>query len=288
MSRILRILVLAALAFAGLWAFRARVPARAGAPVPSSPAATSVRPPAPQDAVPPAAEANAQVPPAPEVEKPTEPPPSPACAELLARIQGLPEKELEAVADGLVAAEAETLYGKLSASDRRQVFSALPRPLLARKAKELLGVPEVFLLKARFPGILAWGLADIASGAWKGTPKKHTVALRFAAAVDPMNAPVDARDRFRPGERRIYACLDAGPEPKGIPGVLVRWDEEGYGSDTLVYLHYQTLNLNRRWNYVYFDRQEPWPPGTYHVRFFQIGEPMLLLAEGTYVVGSGD
>ncbi len=97
-----------------------------------------------------------------------------------------------------------------------------------------------------------------------------------------------ARDRFRPGERRIYACLDAGPEPKGIPGVLVRWDEEGYGSDTLVYLHYQTLNLNRRWNYVYFDRQEPWPPGTYHVRFFQIGEPMLLLAEGTYVVGSGD
>ena len=281
MSRAGRILVLAALAFGGLWAFRFRAPPT-GKPVPLPP------PLARQDAVLPTAGASVTLP-AEEPSQP-EPPPSPACAELLARIQGRPEAELESVADGLVAAEAETLYGTLSASDRRQVFSALPRPLLVRKAKELLGVPEAYLGKARFPGIMAWGLADIASGAWKGTPRKDTVALRFAAAVDPMNAPVDAHDRFGPGARRIYACFDGGVEPKGIPGVLVRWTTgpEGEGPDALVYLRYQSLNVNRRWNYVYFEPDKPWAPGTYHVRFFQIGEPMILLAEGTYVVGRED
>lgn len=209
-------------------------------------------------------------------------PPSPACAEVLERIRSCSPKDLEGIVDRMVGTEALVLYRQLTSADRQKVFTALPAPILSRKAKELLGVPESCFRNAGRPGILASSLVDAAMGTSGIPADPDRRGLSFATAVDAQGAPQGPRGIFRSDERKIYACMDSSPEPIGESGVLVRWIEEGSGS--LVYLHYLPLALNRRWNYVFFEVAATWRPGTYRVNVFRIGRVASLLAEGTYVV----
>jgi hypothetical protein len=213
-------------------------------------------------------------------------PPSPACNELLARIRSCSAQELDGLVDKMGPLEAYSLYKRLSVADRGRVFAALPVPLVARKANELLGIPAASFRHASSPGNLANTLVDVAMGtpvaATGGQPRQ----LSFATAVDGQNAPVDPRGTFRADVRRIHVCFDAGPESEVVEaGVLVRWTEDGPG--TVLYLRYQPFSINRRWNYVYYEPPS-WTPGTYRVQFYRMGEPIALLAEGTYVIGAGN
>ena len=103
-----RVLLLAVVCFAILAV--ARLATREPAPRPAAPPS-----PAPPSAQAPAAAAAV-----------AGPPPSPAAAELLARIRSCSATDLEAIVDKLAGAEALGLYQKLSSSDRLAVFSALP------------------------------------------------------------------------------------------------------------------------------------------------------------------
>ena len=264
-----RVLLLAVVCFAILAV--ARLATREPAPRPAAPPS-----PAPPSAQAPAAAAAV-----------AGPPPSPAAAELLARIRSCSATDLEAIVDKLAGAEALGLYQKLSSSDRLAVFSALPAPILAKKAQELLGIPESSFRQAGRPGLLASSLVEAAMAAPGGVADPQRPGLDFATALDAQQAPLSPRRAFRGDERKIFACLDAGPEAEDVvPGVLVRWSEEGSGA--LVYLHYLPFALNRRWNHVYFEVADRWLPGTYRVCFYRVGEVAALLAEGTYVVGAGD
>lgn len=214
------------------------------------------------------------------------PPPSATCSELLARIRSCSAQELEGLVDKMGPLEAYSLYKRLSVSDRERVFNALPVPLVARKAHELLGIPEGSFLQARRPGGLASSLVDVAMGVPGVGAGASPLPLSFATAVDGHNAPLDPRGTFRSDERRIHVCFDAGPDAEIIEtGVLVRWTEDGPG--TVVYLRYLPFSINRRWNYVYYE-PATWAPGTYRVQLFRIGESAGLLAEGTYVIGAGN
>lgn len=211
-------------------------------------------------------------------------PPSPACSELLARIRSCSEQELDGLVDKMGPLEAYSLYKRLSVADRGRVFAALPVPLVARKANELLGIPVASFRHASSPGNLANTLVDVAMGTPVAATGGQPLPLSFATAVDGQNAPVDPRGIFRPDERRIHVCFDAGAESEVVEaGVLVRWTEEGPG--TVLYLRYLPFSVNRRWNYVYYEPPS-WTPGTYRVQFYRIGEPVGLLAEGTYVIGA--
>ena len=213
------------------------------------------------------------------------PPPSPACSELLTRIRSCSAQELDGLVDTMGPLEAYRLYKRLSVTDRKRVFAALPVPLVARKASELLGIPDSSFRHVRKPGNLASALVDIAMGTPGSATGGQPLPLSFATAVDGQNAPVDPRGTFRPDERRIHVCFDAGPESETMEsGVLVRWTEDGPG--TVVYLRYLPFSLNRRWNYVYYE-PATWAPGTYRVQFYRIGEVTDLMAEGTFVVGTG-
>lgn len=211
-------------------------------------------------------------------------PTTPAGAELLSRIRSCSVSELAGVVDRLSAMEALALYRQLSFSDRQSVLSALPRPLVARKAEQLLGIPAVCFQQEGDAGPLAAALVEAAMGKHASLADLSRHALSFATQVDDDNAPVKPRMVFGPADRKIYACLDAGPDVAPETGVLVRWVEDG--SDDLVYLHYQPLAANHRWNYVSFERKDAWPAGTYRVGFYRVGAPVGLLAEGVYVVGN--
>jgi hypothetical protein len=211
---------------------------------------------------------------------------SPAGVEVLARIRSCSERDLEGIANTMSDVEAYGIFHQLTDVDRQAVILALPVPILARKAHELLGVPESVFRSAPQPALLASSLIDAALGVGHGVTKARPKPLIFATGLDGQDAPLSPRGTFRSGERRIYACLDAGSEPIGEPGVLVRWSEEGSG--TLVYLHYQPLSPNHRWSYVYFEVTGAWTPGTYRVGFHRIGTSASLLAEGTYFVAQGD
>ena len=213
-------------------------------------------------------------------------PPSPACSELLARIRSCSAQELDGLVDNMGPLEAYSLYKRLSAPDRERVFAALPLPLVARKANELLGIPVATFRNASSPGNLANTLVDVAMGTPIAAIGRQPRPLSFATAVDGQNAPVDPRGTFRPDERRIHVCFDAGPESEvQEAGVLVRWTEDGPG--TVLYLRYLPFSINRRWNYVYYE-PAAWSPGTYRVQFYRVGDPLALLAEGTYVIGAGN
>lgn len=216
----------------------------------------------------------------------TGPPPSAVCRDLLVRIRSCSQPELETLVDKMGPIEAYTLYKRLDPIDRERVFNALPVPLVARKANELLGIPHDSFRAVRSSGALASSLVDAAMGVGSSGISAHSRPLSFATVVDGQNAPVDPRGFFRPDERRIHVCFDAGPESEVMEaGVLVRWTEEGPG--TVVYLRYLPFSINRRWNYVYYEPAS-WAPGTYRVQFFRIAESVGLLAEGTYVVGAGN
>jgi hypothetical protein len=214
------------------------------------------------------------------------PPPSAVCRDLLARIRSCSQPELETLVDKMGPIEAWTLYKRLDALDRERVFNALPVPLVARKAHELLGVPEGVFRQAGSAGSLASSLVDAAMGVPRASAAGQPLPLSFATAVDAQNAPLEPRITFRPDERRIHACLDPGPEAETADaGVLVRWTEEGPG--TVMYLRYLPFSVRQRWNYVYLE-PPAWAPGTYRVQFYRVGgASVLLLAEGTYVVGTG-
>ena len=213
------------------------------------------------------------------------PPPSPAAAELLARIRSCSEQDLQGIVDKMSAMEALSLNRTLSSSDRQAVLSAIPAPILARKAQTLLGVPEGCFRATKRPGLLAATLVEAAMGTPAVQVGSPPAALGFATAIDEQNAPQSPRAAFRPDERRIYACFDGGDEPGAVAGVLVRWSLEG--SVAPIYLQYLPFAINRRWNYVYYEAAA-WAPGTYRVSFHRIGQTVSLLAEGTYVVGAGN
>lgn len=210
---------------------------------------------------------------------------SAACSELLARIRSCSEPELAAIVDRLDVNEAVGLYSRLGASDRRAVFAALPAPVLARKARDLLGVPESCFRDATRPGLLAASILDAAVGQPAAPASARHRTLRFATTLDAQGAPQAPAATFRPGDRRIYACLDAGSEPDGESGVLVRWTAEESGA--IVYLHWLPLDPDRSSNYVYFEAADAWASGTYRVGFYRIGESAGLLAEGTYTIATG-
>lgn len=214
------------------------------------------------------------------------PAPSPAAVELLARIRSCSGKELEGVVDRISGAEALGLYSQLTPADRQAVFSAVPAPLLARKANELLGIPESSFHHIGKAGLLASTLVDAAMGTAPAVDPSRRQELCFATALGDQGIPMVPRGSFRPTDRKIYACMDAGPEASGEPGVLVRWSDEGTGA--LVYLHYLPLSQNRRWNHVFFEVAEPWPTGSYRVRLYRLGDRADLLAEGAYVIRAGD
>lgn len=209
-------------------------------------------------------------------------PTTPAGAELLSRIRSCSARELDGVADRLSAGEALALYRQLSSADRQAVLSALPQPLLARKAEQLLGIPPVCFQVEGDAGRLAASLVEAAMGRPGAGPPRH--ALSFSIQVDGDNAPIRPQIIFRPEDRKIHACLDAGPEALGESGVLVRWVVDS--SDDPVHLRYQPLAADHRWNYVSFERKDAWPAGTYRVGFYRVRTPAELLAEGTYVIGS--
>jgi len=216
----------------------------------------------------------------PQVE--SEHPPSPARAEVLARIRACSGSEIDALVDNLSGAEALTLYQRTTVTDRQQVFAALPVASVARKAKELLGVPESCFQHGGQPGVLAAFLVEAAMGT-PGLPAAlQSQTLSFSTELTEQNAPRQPRGAFRPDERTIYACLDAGPEPLGEAGVLVRWVNEDSGD--LIYLHYLPLNLNQRWNYVFFAAATDWKPGAYRVSCYHLGAASGVLAEGRYRV----
>lgn len=262
-----RILVLAVIVFAVLAVYRLvnkeSAPAPAASPVAQPPAAS-----------------------APQPEQAVGPPPGPAAAELLARIRSCSGKDLEGIVDKVTGAEALGLFKELSVTDRQTVFSALPAPILGRKAHALLGIPESSFRRAGNHGILASSLVEAAMGAAAASADPQVRTLCFTTAVDAQGVPQAPRGLFRPDERKIHACLDGGSEPTGEPGVLVRWT--GKDSGALVYLHYLPLALNRRWNHVHFEVADTWPAGTYQVDFYRIGESVALLAEGSYTVGNRD
>ena len=214
------------------------------------------------------------------------PPPSAVCSDLLARIRSCTQPELETLVDKMGPIEAYTLYKRLDAIDRERVLTALPVPLVARKAHELLGVPEGAFRQAGSPGSLASSLVDAAMGVSRASNAVPPQPLSFATAVDAQNAPVEPRTTFRPDERRIHVCLDAGAAAETAePGVLVRWTEEGPG--TVMYLRYLPFSVHHRWNYVYIE-PPAWTPGTYRVQFYRLGQASaMLMAEGTYVIGTG-
>jgi hypothetical protein len=265
------VLLLVVVAFAAMAAFR--LLGAEPAPVPAAPATM------------PAAIVTAALPDTATPIHAVAPPHSAACNELLARIRTCSEQDLTAIIDKVDANEAVGLYSRLSIADRQAVFAALPMPVLARKAHDLLGVPENCFRDAVRPGLLASSLLDAAVGQPTASGSVRHQALRFTTALDDQGAPRDPRDGFRPGDRRIYACLDAGSESDGEAGVLVRWTAEASGA--IVYLHYLPLDLNRRWNYVYFEVTGAWAPGAYRVGFYRIGESAGLLADGTYVITAG-
>ena len=236
----------------------------------------AVRGPSPA-AIPPAAPSGPAAAPA-ETPRPA----SAAASALLARIKACSQPELENVIDQVSPLEAIGLYHLLTPGDREAVLAAVPYPLLARKAHALLGIPESQFRHADQPGRLASTLIDAAMGVAPAEPGSPAAGLRFAVALDGQHAPLDPRHRFRPSERRIYACLDSGTDSVVVPGVLARWSREG--TDTPLYLHYLPLALNRRWNYIYFDSPMDWPEGTYRVALFRVEEVARLLAEGTFLV----
>jgi hypothetical protein len=214
------------------------------------------------------------------------PAPSAACTELLSRIRSCSAKELDGIADKLGGMEALLLYRQLSSSDRQDVFAALPPPLLARKANELLGIPENRFRNDGNAGRIASALVDVAMGVPMPPGAQLRRELCFSTEVDDQHVPQHPLGAFRPTDRRIYACLDAAPEAAGEPGVLVRWTEEESGA--LVYLNYLPFALNRTWNNVFFEVTEAWTPGRYRVAFYRIAESVSLLAEGTYIIGKVD
>lgn len=214
------------------------------------------------------------------------PPPSPACAELLARIRASSERDLEGIVNAVSGPEALGLYRQLSASDRQAALAALPAPLLARKANELLGVPESCFRGNGGPGRVAAFLVDAAMGSSGIPADPQAKVLAFTTVVDEQGVPVAPRGSFRPEERKIYACMDVGAESAGESGVLVRWTEADSGS--LVYLHYLPLAAIHRWNYVFFEASAAWSPGVYHVRFYRLAKPAGMIAEGSYLVEKGE
>ncbi len=214
------------------------------------------------------------------------PPPSAAGAELLARIRTCSEKDLAGIIDKLGGVEAYSLYHQLTVADRQAIFAAVPATILANKAHDLLGVPEHYFRRASKPGPLAHALVEAAMGTLSGSAQASRKELSFATAIDERRIPQAPRNTFRVDERKIYACLDSGADPKGESGVLVRWTEEGTG--TVVYLHYLPIAANSRWNYVYYEAKNTWNPGSYRVCLYRLGVSVSLLAEGTYVVRKGD
>lgn len=208
--------------------------------------------------------------------------PSPAGAEVVARIRSCSEQDLHHLVDHVSAMEAAGLYSQLTPADRQAVFAALPVPVVARKAKELLGVPEGLFQDSQQAGVLASSLVEAAMGTPEGTAHVPPKPLVFTTAIDGQDLPQDLRTTFRPDERRIYACLDAGSDTTGESGVLVRWVDQD--SDSVVYLHYLPLTAHRRWNHVYFEVASPWPSGAYRVSFYRLGASASLLAEGSYTV----
>lgn len=213
------------------------------------------------------------------------PQPSPAGTELLARVRSCSAKELESVVDKLGAMEAYGLYKQLTVADRQAVFAALPPPLLARKANELLGIPAHHFRHDGKAGLIASSLVDVAMGTAGGGDLAQRKELCFATEVDQQHVPLRPRAAFRADERRIYACLDGGADAASESGVLVRWSEEASGA--LVYIHYLPFALNQRWNNLYFEVNATWNPGRYRVQFYRISDAVSLVAEGTYVVGGG-
>lgn len=207
---------------------------------------------------------------------------SPAGDELLARIRACSERDLDGIADRLSAGEALSLYRQLTPDDRRAALASLPVPLLARKAHELLAIPEARIRQAERPGLLVSALLEAAMAGTSDPGGALPRPLRFATAVDAGHVPQDARDGFRSDERRIYACLDAGLAPLGESGVLVRWTAEGSGAPVLV--RYLPLAPDRRWNYVFFEPPVAWTAGTYRVQVYRIAEPVVLLASGSFLI----
>lgn len=211
-------------------------------------------------------------------------PVSAAASEMLTRIRGCSDKELESVIDRISPLEALDLYRRLTPADREMVLGAVPAPILARKAQTLLGIPDAHFRHADQRGRFASTLVDAAMGAAVEPVGPEPAVLRFAIVLDGQQAPINPRRIFRPDERRIYACLDHGADSVAVPGVLVRWSAEG--SSVPLYLHYLPLALNRRWNYVYYEAPQPWPAGTYRVSLFSLEQVARLLAVGTFVVES--
>jgi hypothetical protein len=108
--------------------------------------------------------------------------------------------------------------------------------------------------------------------------------VRFSDAVDAANRPVMQRDRFSPGDVRIYAVFPT--DGYSLGDVVVKW----YRADPPEMLLFGRYPIRRdeRQGHVWVEQPRGWSEGEYRVDFYSGDSALVRLASGTYSVTTDD
>ncbi|MFH1228761.1 MAG: hypothetical protein V1701_12775 [Planctomycetota bacterium] len=107
------------------------------------------------------------------------------------------------------------------------------------------------------------------------------VELSFSLQVNKNNSPMTPTNTFPTGKYRIYTCFPNKDALKGMPKVIIRWNNQTSGETVSMKLH--QLDANAPYNFIWLEQKDGWTSGQYEVELFRVNTAEKV-ASGTYRV----